>query len=110
MKPFPEQTPLTPAVFYILLALAEGDKHGYAIMKQVKADSNGKLKMGNGTLYGSNYPDQKKEKCQRPQNPFMIRVKIYPDARCIPALVRLWVDGKFSHSIQRHEYCPLFPQ
>ncbi len=53
MKPFPEQTPLTPAVFYILLALAGGDKHGYAIMKQVKEDSRGKLKMGNGTLYGS---------------------------------------------------------
>ncbi|HVP20257.1 MAG TPA: PadR family transcriptional regulator [Anaerolineaceae bacterium] len=53
MKPSSEQTPLTPAVFYILLALAGGDKHGYAIMKQVKQDSKGKLKMGNGTLYGS---------------------------------------------------------
>ncbi len=53
MKPSIEQTPLTPAVFYILLALAGGDKHGYAIMKQVKEDSKGRLKMGNGTLYGS---------------------------------------------------------
>jgi DNA-binding PadR family transcriptional regulator len=53
MKPSSERTPLTPAVFYILLALAGGDKHGYAIMKQVKQDSKGKLKMGNGTLYGS---------------------------------------------------------
>jgi DNA-binding PadR family transcriptional regulator len=53
MKPSLEQTALTPAVFYILLALAGGDKHGYAIMKQVKQDSKGKLKMGNGTLYGS---------------------------------------------------------
>jgi DNA-binding PadR family transcriptional regulator len=46
-------TPLTPAVFYILLALAGGDKHGYQIMKQVKGDSQGQVKMGTGTLYGS---------------------------------------------------------
>ncbi|MBV9470620.1 MAG: PadR family transcriptional regulator [Abitibacteriaceae bacterium] len=46
-------TPLTPAVFYILLALANGEKHGYEIMKQVKQDSKGQVKMGNGTLYGS---------------------------------------------------------
>ena len=46
-------TPLTPAVFHILLSLANGEKHGYEIMKLVKQDSNGKVKMGNGTLYGS---------------------------------------------------------
>ncbi len=46
-------TPLTPAVFYILLSLAKGEKHGYEIMKQVKQDTGGKVKMGNGTLYGS---------------------------------------------------------
>jgi DNA-binding PadR family transcriptional regulator len=40
-------------VFYILLALASGEKHGYEIMKQVKQDSQGKVKMGSGTLYGS---------------------------------------------------------
>ena len=45
--------PLTPAVFHILLALAKGEKHGYAIMKEVGQDSGGKIKMGNGTLYGS---------------------------------------------------------
>lgn len=45
--------PLTPAVFHILLALANGDKHGYEIMKAVRQDSNGSVKMGNGTLYGS---------------------------------------------------------
>jgi DNA-binding PadR family transcriptional regulator len=47
------RVPLTPAVFYILLALAGGDKHGYQIMKQVKSDSSGQVKMGTGTLYGS---------------------------------------------------------
>jgi DNA-binding PadR family transcriptional regulator len=45
--------PLTPTVFYILLALASGEKHGYQIMKQVKQDSSGQVQMGRGTLYGS---------------------------------------------------------
>lgn len=45
--------PLTPAVFHILLALSSGDRHGYAIMKQVDADSQGRVSMGPGTLYGS---------------------------------------------------------
>jgi DNA-binding PadR family transcriptional regulator len=44
---------LTPAVFHILLALSGGELHGYGIMKQVEADSEGKIKMGAGTLYGS---------------------------------------------------------
>jgi DNA-binding PadR family transcriptional regulator len=48
-----EKTALTPAVFHILLALSNGELHGYGIMKQVQADSNGKVKMGAGTLYGS---------------------------------------------------------
>ncbi|GHO55093.1 PadR family transcriptional regulator [Ktedonobacter robiniae] len=46
-------TPLTPAVFYILFSLATGEKHGYEIMKQVRQDTQGKITMGNGTLYGS---------------------------------------------------------
>ena len=45
--------PLTPAVFHILLALADGEKHGYAIMKDVETQTNGQIKMGPGTLYGS---------------------------------------------------------
>jgi DNA-binding PadR family transcriptional regulator len=45
--------PLTPAVFHILLALASGERHGYEIMKAVRQDSGGAVKMGNGTLYGS---------------------------------------------------------
>ena len=44
---------LTPAVFHILLALSNGEMHGYGIMKQVSVDSQGKVKMGAGTLYGS---------------------------------------------------------
>src|SRR6266478_1088188 len=49
----PSNPPLTPAVFHILLALADGEKHGYAIMKDVEAQTHGGLKMGPGTLYGS---------------------------------------------------------
>ena len=45
--------PLTPAVLHILLALATEERHGYGIMKQVEAESHGKVKMGPGTLYGS---------------------------------------------------------
>lgn len=45
--------PLTPAVLHILLALATQERHGYGIMKQAAADSQGKVKMGPGTLYGS---------------------------------------------------------
>jgi DNA-binding PadR family transcriptional regulator len=45
--------PLTPAVFHILLALADGEKHGYAIMKDVEVQTGGQIKMGPGTLYGS---------------------------------------------------------
>ena len=52
-RPALELTPLTPAVFHILLALAGGRKHGYAIMKEVVADGGGFLRMGPGTLYGS---------------------------------------------------------
>jgi DNA-binding PadR family transcriptional regulator len=44
---------LTPAVFHILLALSGGELHGYGIMKQVETDSQSKIKMGAGTLYGS---------------------------------------------------------
>lgn len=51
-KEHPHQ-PLTPAVLHILLALSNGDMHGYGIMKQVNADSERRVSMGAGTLYGS---------------------------------------------------------
>lgn len=53
MKTTVPTPPLTPAVFHILLALADSALHGYGIMKQVEADSQGKVTMGPGTLYGS---------------------------------------------------------
>ena len=45
--------PLTPAVLHILLALSPRARHGYGIMKQVKAEVGDKVSMGPGTLYGS---------------------------------------------------------
>ena len=46
-----ELMPLTPAVFFILFALSEGEKHGYAVMQEVATLSDGKVRMGPGTLY-----------------------------------------------------------
>lgn len=45
--------PLTPVVLHILLALAEGESHGYAIAQEVEQVTGGEVKMGPGTLYGS---------------------------------------------------------
>ncbi len=45
--------PLTPAVFAILLALVDQERHGYGIMQEVAFRTDGKLRMGPGTLYGS---------------------------------------------------------
>jgi DNA-binding PadR family transcriptional regulator len=44
--------PLTPAVFQILLALSDQERHGYGIMQEVKHQTRGRLKPGPGTLYG----------------------------------------------------------
>jgi DNA-binding PadR family transcriptional regulator len=44
---------LSPAVFAILLSLAEGEKHGYLIMKDARAPQGGGVRLGPGTLYGS---------------------------------------------------------
>ena len=43
--------PLTPALFHVLLALADGEKHGYAILKELRAHDNSVL-LSTGTLYG----------------------------------------------------------
>jgi len=44
--------PLTPALFHVLLSLADGKKHGYAIMKQVAERTSGAVELSTGTLYG----------------------------------------------------------
>jgi len=48
-----EMPPLTPAVFHVLLALVGNECHGYAIMQEVTETTQGRIKMGPGTLYGT---------------------------------------------------------
>ena len=45
--------PLSPAVFHILLALADEERHGYGIMQEVKRRTGGEVHLGAGTLYGA---------------------------------------------------------
>jgi DNA-binding PadR family transcriptional regulator len=48
-----ELLPLPPVTFHILVALADEDRHGYAIMQDVAHRTGGSLKLGAGTLYRS---------------------------------------------------------
>ncbi len=43
--------PLTSTMFHVLIALADGEKHGYAIIKEVNRRTGGRLRIGAGTLY-----------------------------------------------------------
>jgi DNA-binding PadR family transcriptional regulator len=45
--------PLSPQVLHILLALVDGERHGYGIMQEVEAQTGGKIRLGPGTLYGA---------------------------------------------------------
>ena len=45
--------PLPTTTFYIMLALTDGERHGYAIMKEVAAATKGSVRLGPGTLYGT---------------------------------------------------------
>lgn len=48
-----DHLPLSPAVFHILLALAESEQHGYAIMRETDERTGGLVRIGPGMLYGS---------------------------------------------------------
>ena len=48
-----ELLPLPVAQLHILLALVTGDKHGYAIMREIEVFTDGSVTMGPGTLYGA---------------------------------------------------------
>jgi DNA-binding PadR family transcriptional regulator len=48
-----EMLPLPAAHLHILLALADGEKHGYAVMREVESMTDGEVTMGPGTLYGA---------------------------------------------------------
>jgi DNA-binding PadR family transcriptional regulator len=47
-----ELLPLSPAMFHVLVALADGGGHGYAIMKEVEELTGGNVRLSTGTLYG----------------------------------------------------------
>jgi DNA-binding PadR family transcriptional regulator len=47
-----ELLPLSTAMFHVLVALADGDTHGYAIMKDVESQTGGTVRLSTGTLYG----------------------------------------------------------
>jgi DNA-binding PadR family transcriptional regulator len=53
MSNLEDHLPLTPAVYHILMALSDGEKHGYAIMRVVKESTAGRIVLGPGTLYGA---------------------------------------------------------
>src|SRR3984893_12188903 len=52
-KPPCDLMPLSPSFFHILLSLGEGERHGYALKREIALRTNGKLKLGPGMLYGS---------------------------------------------------------
>lgn len=52
-RPVTDFLPLTPAIAHILLAVADEDRHGYAIMQEVARLTDGGTRMGPGTLYGT---------------------------------------------------------
>ena len=45
--------PLMPTVFHMLLALGEGERHGYALKREIMRRTGGKVNLGSGALYGS---------------------------------------------------------
>ena len=49
----PDPKPLPPAHLHLLVALADGEKHGYALMREVERITDGEVSMGPGTLYGA---------------------------------------------------------
>jgi DNA-binding PadR family transcriptional regulator len=73
MQPNPARLlPLSPQVLHILLALADGERHGYGIMQEVEARTGGEVRLGPGTLYGA---------IRRLRNDGLIEEQPGPDAR-----------------------------
>ena len=52
-KPPSDLMPLSPSFFHILLSLGQGERHGYALKREIARRTDGKLKLGPGMLYGS---------------------------------------------------------
>jgi DNA-binding PadR family transcriptional regulator len=52
-KPLSDLMPLSPSFFHFLLSLGEGERHGYALKREISQRTDGKLELGPGMLYGS---------------------------------------------------------
>jgi len=52
-NPAEDLLPLPLPVFHMLLALSEGERHGYALKREIQYRTNGRLNLGSGALYGS---------------------------------------------------------
>ena len=52
-EPVLAQLPLPPPIFHMLLALCQGERHGYALKREILRRTDGKLNLGAGALYGS---------------------------------------------------------
>jgi DNA-binding PadR family transcriptional regulator len=52
-KSAPGPAPLSPTYFHILLSLGDGERHGYALKREIAARTGGKINLGPGVLYGS---------------------------------------------------------
>src|SRR5580693_2564629 len=50
---FQDRKPLPPVIFHILLSLGDGERHGYALKREIVQRTGGKLKLGPGVLYGA---------------------------------------------------------
>ena len=53
MEEYDSMLPLSPAVFHILLSLADGERHGYGIKQEAAQRTGGRIDLGPGTLYGA---------------------------------------------------------
>ena len=87
--------PLTPAVFHVLLALAGGRRHGYAILKDVERQTDGGMRMGPGTLYGTlqRMMDQGLvEEAPPPAQPVDVRRRYYHLSRAGRAALKAEVE------------------
>lgn len=52
-NPIDQHLPLAPAIFHMLVALGEGERHGYALKREIAKRTGGKINLGSGALYGS---------------------------------------------------------
>lgn len=72
-----KKEPLTESYFYILLCLYQGEKHGYGIMQETARITQGRVKIGSGTMYGAVGNMMKRGWITETDNPADDRKKLY---------------------------------